>query len=564
MGGPTEESNLSPPDTNEKTNTEAKFVDEVKEQSAKKEVESSAGETTTVVSVQEANADIQDVVDKNVPSVDVLGEKKETKIISVKKEEEATLSSEMKETEVTNKETKETCNDSDLSVPNTPNTMENKPSTKGSDVAEAVASDLKSQSSLKECEGLAEKTNKTESEPSQEMKETTDSAPNKNIEVENDALSSENRKEDSQKVQPVTEISGTKDDNSMKEVPATETWVETLDTVKDISDNVTEISPMAKPDSTIIINDNTKEDKKESVDSVDNLKITELKEGDIEEVKPMQLSLGIVEQPSEPEVRQKKQSRQESVVDSESIPDIEDIDVKGNQITTEANKDLLDNDELDDDEYFDRMRRERSRSRSSYEETLAGMDPELLKELGIGEGQDAESQTPVPENAEMDLSQIPEETTEERMKRIEEKASGIVIEEDIVPRKSRSRSRSRSKSRPPNLDTVKEQKKEEILEARFYGIQPSLDTIKESPSTASMLGMLQGGMSSASINTVLQGSQSTASVLKEIPSQPGPREPSDSSTNEEPKKKNKKKAQRSDTRPLIMEDENGPVADKAE
>merc|ERR1712045_1045554 len=114
------------------------------------------------------------------------------------------------------------------------------------------------------------------------------------------------------------------------------------------------------------------------------------------------------------------------------------------------------------------------------------------------------------ETVEMDLSQIPEETAEERMKRIEEKASGIVIEEDLVPRKSRSRSRSRSKSRPPNLDTVKEQKKEEILEARFYGIQPSLDTIKESPSTASMLGMLQGGMSSASVNTVLQGSQSAA------------------------------------------------------
>merc|ERR1711874_85756 len=104
------------------------------------------------------------------------------------------------------------------------------------------------------------------------------------------------------------------------------------------------------------------------------------------------------------------------------------------------------------------------------------------KELGIGEVEDGDSKTPVPThegNAELDLSQIPEETTEERMKRIEEKASGIVIEEDIVPRKSRSRSRSRSKSRPPNLDTVKEQKKEEIIEAaKFYGILPSLDTIK--------------------------------------------------------------------------------------
>merc|ERR1711874_376574 len=182
-------------------------------------------------------------------------------------------------------------------------------------------------------------------------------------------------------------------------------------------------------------------------------------------------------------------------------------------------------------------------------------------------GGEAENKTPVPEsdgNAELDLSQIPEETTEERMKRIEEKASGIVIEEDIVPRKSRSR----SKSRPPSLDTVKEQKKQEILEARFYGVQPSLDTIKESPSTASMLGMLQGGMSSASVNTVLQGSQSAASILREVPSQPQspvPREPNENNSakiavpdNSEQQKKGKKKAQRSDTKSIILEDKTLP------
>merc|ERR1712152_54138 len=155
------------------------------------------------------------------------------------------------------------------------------------------------------------------------------------------------------------------------------------------------------------------------------------------------------------------------------------------------------------------------------------------------------------------------------MKRIEEKASGIVIEEDIVPRKSRSRSRSRSKSRPPNLETVKEQKKDETIEAaRFYGIQPSLDTIKESPSTASMLGMLQGGMPSASVNTVLQGSQSAASVLKEVLSQPQspvPKEPTENNSaktavpdNSEQQKKGKKKAQRSDTKSIILEDKTLP------
>merc|ERR1712037_1096387 len=47
------------------------------------------------------------------------------------------------------------------------------------------------------------------------------------------------------------------------------------------------------------------------------------------------------------------------------------------------------------------------------------------------------------------------------------------------------------------------------------------DTIKESPSTASMAGALQGGLSSASVNTVLQASQSTTSVPGEIPPSPG-------------------------------------------
>merc|ERR1719232_1286220 len=203
------------------------------------------------------------------------------------------------------------------------------------------------------------------------------------------------------------------------------------------------------------------------------------------------------------DIRPKKVSRQESVADSDCVPDIEEV--KDRNIDT--------NEELEDDEEFEKFKRARSNSRSSYEETLAGMDPEILKELGLDEKDESPKDKTV---LEMDLSQLPDETPEERMKRIEEKASGIVIEEDIVPRKSRSRSRSRSKSRPPNLETVKEQKKDEIIEAaKFYGILPSLDTIKESPSTASMLGMLQGGMSSASVNNMLQESMSAVSLNKD-------------------------------------------------
>merc|ERR1711875_185016 len=134
-----------------------------------------------------------------------------------------------------------------------------------------------------------------------------------------------------------------------------------------------------------------------------------------------------------------------------------------------------------------------------------------MGELGLTSETDKGSD----DKGKLDLSLLPTETAEDRLSRIEEKANKIVIEEE-PERKSRSRSRSRSKSRPPNLDTVVEKKKEEILEARYYGIQPSLDTIKESPSTASMLGVLQGGVSSASVNTVLQGGASTAEVHKEI------------------------------------------------
>merc|ERR1712106_960683 len=215
--------------------------------------------------------------------------------------------------------------------------------------------------------------------------------------------------------------------------------------------------------------------------------------------------------------RQKKQSRQESVVDSESIPDIETFDRKDNIFLTQENKDLLSNDDdLDLDEDFEAFKKERRKS--SYEETLAGMDPEILKELGLA----PETEDGTANNEKLDLSLLPTETSEQRLSRIEEKANKMVIEDDTArTSKSRSRSRSRSKSRPPNLDTVKELKKEEVIEAyKFYGLQPSLDTIKESPSTASMLGVLQGGISSASINTLLQGSASTSELHKDLKDQP--------------------------------------------
>ena len=60
-----------------------------------------------------------------------------------------------------------------------------------------------------------------------------------------------------------------------------------------------------------------------------------------------------------------------------------------------------------------------------------------------------------------------------------------------------------------------------MKEAKYYEEKsllatPSLDTIKESPSTTSVAGLLYGGFSSASINTVLQASTSCTSVKKEL------------------------------------------------
>ena len=212
---------------------------------------------------------------------------------------------------------------------------------------------------------------------------------------------------------------------------------------------------------------------------------------------------------SETVERIKKVSRAESEL-SGSIPDIETY--KDDETFTKKKveqKDIYVDSDSDSDGEFD-PEKYRERRASSYEATIAGMDPELLAELGI-------SPSPSKEGSEapLDLTKLPSESAEDRLSRIEEKAMKMALEDDSISSKSRSRSRSRSKSRPPNLDTVMEKSKEEVEEAKFY-VAPSLDTIKESPSTASMMGMLQTGFSSTSINTVLQGSQSTSSMQKEL------------------------------------------------
>merc|ERR1711874_966576 len=137
----------------------------------------------------------------------------------------------------------------------------------------------------------------------------------------------------------------------------------------------------------------------------------------------------LVEESNNP-IRSKKHSKQESVPDSESIPDIETLDGKENIFLTQENKDLLSNDDdLDFDEDFEAFKKERRKS--SYEETLAGMDPEILKELGLA----PENNEGVDTTETLDLSLLPTETAEERMSRIEEKANKMVIEDD-QPRKS--------------------------------------------------------------------------------------------------------------------------------
>merc|ERR1712130_314474 len=119
-------------------------------------------------------------------------------------------------------------------------------------------------------------------------------------------------------------------------------------------------------------------------------------------------------------VKQKKQLRQQSEIpDSEEVPDIETFnDEKAAESEQGENKDLLsqvDDLDLDDEQEF-----RRSRRASSYEETLANMDPELLAELGLSPsaGGGTEAKEPSPSAESLDLSQLPMETAAERMSRI--------------------------------------------------------------------------------------------------------------------------------------------------
>ena len=77
--------------------------------------------------------------------------------------------------------------------------------------------------------------------------------------------------------------------------------------------------------------------------------------------------------------RTKKTSRQESVVDSESLPDIETFNKDDSLIKDGLeNKDVLDDEDLEFDEKY------MNRRASSYDNAIAGMDPDLLEELGLG------------------------------------------------------------------------------------------------------------------------------------------------------------------------------------
>ena len=132
------------------------------------------------------------------------------------------------------------------------------------------------------------------------------------------------------------------------------------------------------------------------------------------------------------------------------------------------------------------MRERRSRS-SSYDDAIRSMDPDILKELDLDNNVSDNQQDIIA----LDMSS-----------RVEEKA--LEMMKDIVPMaKARSRSRSRSRSRPPSLDTVEENYSAECQEALYY--KSCLPDIKESPSCSSVPSHTQGvqeSLSQASIQSM--------------------------------------------------------------
>ena len=93
----------------------------------------------------------------------------------------------------------------------------------------------------------------------------------------------------------------------------------------------------------------------------------------------------------------------------------------------------------EDQEWDEEMAKRRRRS-NSYEDTIKNMDPDLVRELGLSEGEGT--------------SEDERDTASRIEDRANEKAANGGVESN--GNGARRRSRSRSRSRPPNLETVEE------------------------------------------------------------------------------------------------------------
>ena len=96
--------------------------------------------------------------------------------------------------------------------------------------------------------------------------------------------------------------------------------------------------------------------------------------------------------------------------------------------------------EVEEDQEWDEEMAKRRRRSNSYEDTIKNMDPDLVRELGLAEGEGT--------------SEDERDTASRIEDRANEKAANGGMESN--GNGARRRSRSRSRSRPPNLETVEE------------------------------------------------------------------------------------------------------------
>ena len=143
------------------------------------------------------------------------------------------------------------------------------------------------------------------------------------------------------------------------------------------------------------------------------------------------------------QVTKKKQKDKKADIDPEKarqeIAELEGLIEKAN-VTQDLHCAAPPAEEAEEDQEWDEEMAKRRRRSNSYEDTIKNMDPDLVREPGLSEGEGT--------------SEDERDTASRIEDRANEKAANGGMESN--GNGARRRSRSRSRSRPPNLETVEE------------------------------------------------------------------------------------------------------------